>query len=367
MKLRKRWIVLGVVAVGVAYGSYNFKEDRLFVQTTIAHSAKGDVRKTLELMEQTSFLANPLINIYYQVKKGQFQARFVDRDEQFDDISSSVAINQIANTYRQYWSAKLLGIPEATDEQLFEDLAMILERPPLADGAAPRDPDVVFGALLELIEAEGLYATSFYLNGMYGLKIWEEQSSEMHQISLPNETIDVEVVRIENYLLRGMNSYFTLNAYADGGWVATNQKVYCNVDEYDFDSEKFLVSFLKHEGQHYADLKKFPNLTGADLEYRSKLVELMYCTDAIRYALLKKFVLNASGEDRAFSHAYANRNLIQNLSQILFDEPYVEDLDSWDSISFKRVNAAAKALFEENCEQLEQDPLVSELIMTGLS
>lgn len=346
----------------MAYGSYNFKEDRLFMRTVISHAAKADVVKTLEIMDDTSFLANPLINVYYQVKRSQYRTRFDDCDEQFDDISSSAVVNEIAQTFRGYWNAKLLERPGGDDAQLFEALAKIMERPPLGEGADPRDPDVECGALIDLIEGEGLFAASFYLNGMYGLKIWEEQSSEMYEIDLPKETIDVEVVKIEDYLLRGINSYLTLNAYEDGGWVATNKRVYCNADEYDFDSEKFMISFLKHEGQHYADIEKYPNLTGADLEYRSKLVELMSCTDARKAALLRQFVLGASGEDRAFSHAYANQNLIQNLSQALFGEPFVEDLGPWDSVSLERVNAAATDLFEQSCAQLDLDPLVSELL-----
>ncbi len=42
---------------------------------------------------------------------------------------------------------------------------------------------------------------------------------------------------------------------------------------------QFLVSFLKHEAQHTVDMKCFPEITPAELEYRAKLVELHYSSD----------------------------------------------------------------------------------------
>ncbi len=360
MRWKKRWIALGVLAGSVAYGSYNFKEDRLLMRTIISHASVGDVYKTIEMMEENRFLANPLLNVYFQVKKRQCRARFVDLDEEFDSISSNPKVDAIVGLYRQYWNDKLLKREGDAEEKLWREMALVVGEP--EDPKQDRSRDSIATQMVDVITAEGLYVTPFFLNGTYGLKIWEEQTVENYHIELPDENIDVEVVLIEKYLLRGYNNYATLGAYNDGGWVSTNKRVYCNTGEYNFGSEKFLVSFLKHEGLHFADILQYPNLEGADLEYRSKLVELMYSTEGRICTLLENFTLNSSGKDRAFSHAYANHHLLQTLSRTFFDSEYNGDAEQWKSIPCERINAAAKELYEASREHLAKDPEVREVI-----
>jgi hypothetical protein len=115
---------------------------------------------------------------------------------------------------------------------------------------------------------------------------------------------------------------------------------------------------------HFADIKNYPNLSGADLEYRAKLAEIMFCTDGFIYDALEQFVINASAADRAFSHAYANHCLIRNLSRILFDSEYVDDLARWGNIPYRRLNDAAKQLYGESREKLAKDTDVSEVIFS---
>ena len=52
--------------------------------------------------------------------------------------------------------------------------------------------------------------------------------------------------------------------------------------------EKFRVSLLGHEGQHFSDYKSFPRLLQTDLEYRAKLAELSKAKETI-YKLLRNF------------------------------------------------------------------------------
>ncbi|MFT4975360.1 MAG: hypothetical protein ACI8S6_001247 [Myxococcota bacterium] len=228
--------------------------------------------------------------------------------------------------------------------------------------ASDPDAEVVLKGMLDLIESTGLHAATFYLNRTYGLKIWEDQTVEMYHIELPDESIDVEVVFIKNYLLRGYNNYATMGAYNDGGWVATSSRVYCSTGEYNLNSENLKFSFLMHEGLHFADLTDYPDLSSADLEYRAKLAEMMMLTDAHIYDALDQFVVNASDNDRAFSHPYANYHLVQDLSRIVFDSDYVGDMARWRSVPYTQLNAAAAQLYEQSREQLQRDPLVSEIL-----
>ena len=59
---------------------------------------------------------------------------------------------------------------------------------------------------------------------------------------------------------------------------------------------------MKHEAQHTVDMKRFPGITPAELEYRAKLVELHYCSDL---GLLQKFLLAADERKSKDSHALA--------------------------------------------------------------
>ena len=68
----------------------------------------------------------------------------------------------------------------------------------------------------------------------------------------------------------------------------------------------FLVSLLKHEAQHTVDMKQFPGITPAELEYRAKLVELHYASDL---GLLQKFLSEADEIRANDSHAVASAKL----------------------------------------------------------
>ena len=58
-----------------------------------------------------------------------------------------------------------------------------------------------------------------------------------------------------------------------GGW-AKEDGLYCLCRHYDLDSERYKLSFLKHEARHFADYELYPELQPSDMEYRSKLTEL---------------------------------------------------------------------------------------------
>ena len=59
---------------------------------------------------------------------------------------------------------------------------------------------------------------------------------------------------------------------------------------------------MKHEAQHTVDMKQFPEITPAELEYRAKLVELHYSGDL---GLLQKFLSEADERKTGDSHAAA--------------------------------------------------------------
>ncbi len=100
--------------------------------------------------------------------------------------------------------------------------------------------------------------------------------------------------------------YLTFGRYGTGGWTSPDGRINCIEQAYDFESKRFLVSLLKHEPQHASDMKRFPGITPAELEYRAKLVELCYSGDP---ALLRKFLSEADESRPGDSHAAASARI----------------------------------------------------------
>jgi hypothetical protein len=113
-----------------------------------------------------------------------------------------------------------------------------------------------------------------------------------------------------------------------GGW-AKKDGLYCICRNYDLDSERFQLSFLKHEARHYADFGLYPELQPADLEYRSKLTELAYSEEGT-YRLLEHFTKAA--------------NRVENSPHSL--------ASVWESIPKEQVRQTARRLLEFHDKKL---------------
>ena len=88
--------------------------------------------------------------------------------------------------------------------------------------------------------------------------------------------------------------------------------------------------------QHAKDLKEYPDITPAELEYRAKLVELYYSSD---WELLGKFLKMADADKVNDSHAMASMRIKEEFS----DGTY-EDLE--------KIKERALELFKINTREL---------------
>jgi hypothetical protein len=102
------------------------------------------------------------------------------------------------------------------------------------------------------------------------------------------------------------------------------------------------VTFLGHEGQHFADKTRFKNLKPWELEYRAKLTELAQA-NVTRSKVLGKFITD-QGDDPASPHSYANRQLLTALVQKL----RLGGADELASADVARVQEAAVELLRED-------------------
>jgi hypothetical protein len=349
------------------YGSHNFGNDRQSFREIVTLAGVGDVSTAIIKMEERKSFSNPILNFFYQRWKKKMYARFVSKEEVFVNTSGNKIINDVSNIYREYWRVELLKPkPESrTDSTLYNNIADYVLSNKLTklskDSLCKNIKDD--SVLKELIEKEGFKVDFKFRNGFQELFIWNKESTKKYDVILPKDTVKTTVVFIESYHINGYDEFATIGDSEVGGWaIKESATLYCNKGRYDLNSETFQVSYLKHESLHFTDLNNYPNLSSADLEYRSKLIELMYCTKATIYDKIGLFMNGANKTDRNNSHPYANYILIQNLSQILFNSEYNSDINQWKKVSVDKINKAASSLYESSENILRKDNNLNKII-----
>ena len=173
-------------------------------------------------------------------------------------------------------------------------------------GMPDADEEQLTERLRSLFEAEGYHALFGKTQGYYGPYIWRETVPTVYRVELPEGEAEYTVNILKGFVFRGWMDYLTFGRFGTGGWASPDGTVNCVGQAYDFESERFLVSLLKHEAQHTVDMKRFPGITPAELEYRAKLVELHYSGDI---SLLQKFISEADEGKTGDSHAVASARI----------------------------------------------------------
>ena len=207
-------------------------------------------------------------------------------------------LNGILRLYQIYFRDTFYcGIPEQeASDKLLTGLKALLNMP-------DADEALLTGRLESAFEAEGYHALFGKTQGHYGPYIWRNTVPTVYRVELPGGTAEYTVNILKGFVFRGWMDYLTFGRFGTGGWASHDGTINCVGQAYDFESERFLVSLLKHEAQHAVDMKQFPEITPAELEYRAKLVELYYSGDP---ELLQKFLSEADESKENDSHAVAS-------------------------------------------------------------
>ena len=210
-------------------------------------------------------------------------------------------LNDILRLYQIYYRDTFYcGLPEAeAADKLLAGLKALLNMPGAEEALLTERLQAVF-------EAEGYHALFGKTQGYYGPYVWRETVPTVYQVELPDGTAEYTVNILKGFVFRGWMDYLTFGRYGTGGWASPDGTINCIEQAYDFESERFLVSLLKHEAQHTVDMKQFPGITPAELEYRAKLVELHYSGIP---GLLQKFLSEADESRTGDSHAMASARI----------------------------------------------------------
>lgn len=370
MKKKTRNILLITISILVAlffYGSYNLGNDRQSYREMVSLAGVGNVSTAFIKMEERKSFSNPIVNFIYQRWKKKMYARFISKEEVFENTSGNKIVNDISNIYREYWRVELMKpLPEnRTDSILYNNITDYILSNKLTrlskDSLRKNIKDD--SVLKKIIEKEGFKVDFKFSNGFQEIFIWDKEITKKYEVILPKDTVKTTVVFIEGFHIKGYDDFATFGDSQVGGWAIKElATLYCNKGAYDLNSEKFEVSYLKHESLHFTDLNNYQNLSSTDLEYRSKVIELMYCTEGTIYDRISEFVSGANKADRENSHPYSNYILIQNLSKLIFKSDFNSDINQWKKVSVDKINKAASSLYESSEKILRKDNSINEII-----
>ena len=174
----------------------------------------------------------------------------------------------ILYAYQLYWHRALLT-PNWRWLYTFSLKASLYQL--LEDNGIPT-VDVGYG-VESLLQESGIGSITKKSVPLLDFIAWKSQRMQTYRVELTDEAHDVNVIFLSDLVSHGWMDYATMGKMGTGGWVEQDA-VYCIEDQYDTSSERFHVSFLKHEARHLADLKRNPGLSPLILEYRAKLTEL---------------------------------------------------------------------------------------------
>lgn len=257
---------------------------------------------------------------------------------------------KVLNAYHTYWLRVMKGdlTAEAGERQLIETLAPLVGV--VGESGKPVDMDLLEPKLDEQIRARGYFSQLGVTSPYRELLLWRTQHDQTYEVELPDGREAVAVSMLEDFISIGWTGFATGDYYHVGGW-ATQERLFCVREVYDLDSETFRVSYLAHEGQHFADYKRFPKLEGPELEYRAKLVEIAYA-DTTLPKLLNMFGAQGSTK-RELPHGYANRRVMNDLARAL---NLAAPADAWwESIPPAMIRSSALRLLNEDSQRLGRE------------
>jgi hypothetical protein len=222
-----------------------------------------------------------------------------------------------------------------------------------AHGIAHEPGDDVLEILVEALRDDGFHVQGDRTRPFEDLLAWRQQQSQIYEVELHDTRVNVPVHFMSDFVSSGWMHYVTLGLAMPGGW-AKPDALYCMHDHYDRESEAFRVSYLKHEGRHFADYDVFPELDQIDLEYRAKLTELIYAEAGLQ-GLLGTF-LHGAAPDPASPHALANFAVVKDLEDAR-GEPvdpvrWSQDVGAIRSIARTLLDAHTVSLDERGAETI---------------
>ena len=257
---------------------------------------QADLPQTLARLKA---LPDDLLSVRARPARECILARFAASDPAAAAVDPRLPADLAAvlRAYRRYWTAALTheqAIP-AAEARLSDDLGRLMPD-------APAGLDARAEAAIAFAEKRGWHALGGLTAPLREYMLWKDQATRREDVALPGGTVAVSVVMLDGFASLGWGAWATCDVAHTGGW-ATPAALMVVVPGWDLSSERYRVSLLDHESQHFADYPRFPKLGQPDLEYRAKLTELALA-HASQSDLLAMFSAGAR-RDRTLPHPFA--------------------------------------------------------------
>ena len=249
-------------------------------------------------------------------------------------------LNEILLIYQKYYREVFyLELPaEETAQRLRERLAELFQTA----------SDASLDKLEEMAETafhrKSFYALTGRTSGYYGPYIWKVEELRHYKVELPEGKQDYAVKFLDGFIMKSWLDYISFGETGTGGWSNGDGLIHCVRAAYDLESEDFQVSLLKHEAQHAMDQARYKGITSEELEYRAKLVELIYSRER---KMLKRFVSQADVTKTGNGHGLAAERIVRG-----FEICLKKDRGSLAELPVENVQKIAQSLFSESSEEI---------------
>lgn len=302
---------------------------------------EGNVNKTYEYLkslEHKTEEQSKMEKTYYN--------RFYKENPDFRISHEDTWIENVINIYRCYFVDVLTNKVELSvaEANLLDRLNLHL---PIGEKGA--DMNSTEENLKAIFKEKGFSFLGGKVEPHYGPFVWKTVDKSMYHVDIPDTTELVQVCFLDDFLMLSWLHFATFGEVYAGGW-AKEDALYCILPNYrdKLDTDAFLVSFLKHEAQHYSDYKLFPKLKGQDLEYRAKLVELIYYSN---FKFIEKLLVQAVNKPNP--HNYSAFIILKRFSKRFFNTEAEKRIEKWNEINYEEIRHFAKELFDEHTFMLK--------------
>lgn len=224
--------------------------------------------------------------------------------ERFDlsrplDMSIPKQMAKILHTYHIYFHSALY-LQTSTEAAEAEALTYAQTHFDLPQESTFSDMEICFQ---EICEANNYHFLGGRTTGYYGAYIWKTEESATFDVEIFDERLTVPVIFMGDFIIKGWLDYYSGGLYGAAGWAHHNGTLYAVAQRYPNKTDQsFLISYLKHEGQHLLDYKMYSDITPTTLEFRAKLVELFYYSDNTKI----KDIWEEAMDNPENSHSYAS-------------------------------------------------------------
>ncbi len=322
-----------------------------------SYALQGDISKALAHIRQFhDFQLSP-----EQIElKQKFIVRFQDNNEEFTYNTKDNSILELIEIYRSYWNEVLLkkAPSDTAEKKLREKVSYYIYTDYFVN--LNEDEKKVHNEfpdyLRVYLKERGCNSATGKTAGIYDLLLWTKDTHSDYDVTLPEGKVTVKVVFMDEVVTMGWEDYATFGKFYPGGW-ATDKELYCVRSAYDTASENFKISYLQHEAQHFSDYKIFPKLSGPDLEYRAKLVELSYAKETLFHLI--NFFIKTSKYYRNNPHGFGNFCVVRDLSKKIFGakeaDEIITEIEKWKEVPVEKINTAAKELLAQNTAALKKE------------